>query len=135
MTKAVNQKASSNADAVIVINTEDELFAMANDPDVDFLDPDQSSLTVMVSKSHGQQMSIALHTLANEESRIMGQVKLQFQPSKEELEALIGTSSLSFPLVYASESRIQIYAEGLWGVEATAVDNNWQLQLVTHRLG
>eukprot|EP00977_Amphora_coffeiformis_P023480 scaffold13461_cov166-Amphora_coffeaeformis.AAC.2 len=136
MTKALNQKEGRDADGMIVINTQDELFTMAGDPEWDHLDPNETPVSVMVSKGDGQALLSSIKRFFGAESRILGRIVLEAQPKPDQLEKLSGTgSSLRFPIVHATESLIQVYAEGYWGIQAIAANNNWSLQLVRHRLG
>ena len=132
----MNQKHARNADAVIVINTRDELFTMASDPELDSLDPDLTPLTVMISKGDGRKLAVAIDEYSNDDELVVGNVELLAQPNLEEIEDLSSSGSLvRFPLVHATESLIQVFAEGNWGVQAAAINNNWNLQLVRHQLG
>ena len=134
-TKALNQKMSRDADAMIVINTEDELFTMAPDPEIDSLDAKQTPLTVMISKNHGQELLVKLQAHADEQHQIIGRVALTHQPNPDELETLEDPSSLHLPLVHGSQSGLHIYAPGFWGAHATVKDGQWHVLLVEHRLG
>lgn len=136
MTKAINQKLGREADAVIIINAQDELFTMAGDYEYDSLDPKESPLSVMVSRRDGKKLLTAMNDIPDEDYRVVGKVALEAQPAAGDLERIVsGGASVRLPLVYASESLIQIYAEGHWGVQAQVVDSNWNLQLVRHNLG
>lgn len=136
MTKALNQKEGQDADGMIVINSQDELFTMAGDPEWDPLDPNTTPLSVMVSKDAGQALLSGIKRFSDAESRVLGRINLDTQPKPDELEKLSGMGSpFRFPIVHATESLIQIYAEGYWGIRAVAVNNNWSLQLVRHKLG
>lgn len=139
MIKAMNQKQGREADAVIVINTQENLFTMAGDPGLDELDPEQSPLSVMISRGDGKKLLAAIEGVPGRfYSRIIGKVALEAQPGADSLESIVASgasSSLPLPLVYATDSLIQIYAEGNWGVQAVAVESNWNLQLVRHNLG
>ena len=135
-TKAANQQQGRNADAVIVINTQDDIFTMAGDPNEDSVDPDQTPLAVMISRGDGQKLLSSMHGYRDKAGRLVGKVELNAQPSIEtlEVEAEVGTP-VRLPVVHATDSLIQIYAEGFWGIQATVVNNNWNLQLVRHKLG
>lgn len=137
MTKATNQQNGRSADAVIVINTLDDLFTMASDPNVDAVDLDQAPLSVMVSQGDGQRLVTSMHRYTDNISRVVGEIQLKAQPTIEELDAasIENGPPLRLPLVHATEALIQIYAEGYWGIQATVVQNNWNLQLVRHKLG
>lgn len=132
MTKAMNQKRGRRADGVIIINTQDELFTMAGDPEFNALDPDESPLSVMVSKRDGLKLLDAMKKNKN----LVGQISLELQPSPTALESLVNDGlPVNLPLIHASESVVQIYAQGYWGVQAVAMNENWSLQLVRHQLG
>lgn len=136
MTKAINQKEGREADGMIVINTQDELFTMAGDLEWDSLDQDTTPLSVMVSKRDGQALLVGLNDFSDADFRVLGRINLEAQPRPEELEQLSETgSSIRFPVVHATESLIQIYAEGNWGIQAVAINGNWNLQLVRHKMG
>ena len=136
MTKAVNQKLGRDCDAMIVINTENDLFTMAGDLEVDTLDPDKTPLAVMISHDDGQKLLAGMKLNSNAASRVIGKINLEAQPRPDELEVKAKQGSpLHFPIVHATEALIQIYAEGYWGVQAVALNNNWNLQLVKHHLG
>ena len=136
MSKALNQKHGRNADAVIVINTQDELFTMASDPELDPLDPHLTPLSVMTSKGDGQKLLDAIQKYSNDDEQVMGKIQLNAQPNLDEINDLSETDlPVRFPLVHATKALIQIFAEGGWGIQAAAVDNNWNLQLVRHQLG
>lgn len=135
-TKAANQQQGRNADAVIVINILDDIFTMAGDPNVDSVDPDSTPLTVMISRGDGQKLLSTMHRYRKNDGRIIGKVELKAQASIEDLEAEAEKGSpVHLPVVFATDSLIYIYAEGFWGVQATIVNNNWNLQLVRHQLG
>jgi hypothetical protein len=136
MTKTINQKHGRQADGVIVINNQDERFVMASDPDVNALDCEQTPLSVMVTKSDGKLLLAATKEFGDASTHIVGKIALEAQLAPEELEINAEKGvSVRFPVIHATESLIQIYVEGYWGIQAVAVNGSWNIQLVRHNLG
>jgi mannosidase alpha-like ER degradation enhancer 2 len=143
--KAMNQKDSVNAKAVIMINTEDdELFVMSGGTsgDDDNTIDDTYPATVLVTGADGQDI-IELIDTANISGieKVITRVSLVKQdPEIEEtggVYAIIRTES--WPAVRASSEALQIFAEGGWAIHAVqkpgkteSDDLDWQLYLMRH---
>jgi hypothetical protein len=90
----------------------------------------------MVTKSDGKLLLAAMKEFGDVSTQILGKISLEAQLAPEELETIAEQgSSVRFPVLHATESLIQIYMEGYWGIQAVAVDGSWNIQLVRHNLG
>ena len=146
-TKAINQKASVNAKAVIMINTEDdELFVMSggiSESDDNTID-DIYPATVLVTGADGQDI-IELIDIATKSGieKLITRVSLVKQDTEiEESGGVYAvTKTESWPAVRASSEALQIFAEGGWAIHAVqkpgkteSDDHDWQLYLMRHVL-
>ena len=126
--KSMNQKKSGDADAVIVINSEDEeLFVMSGGgiDDPEYLDHRNYPPTVLVTKSDGRAILAAIDTFQEsrqDDSEVFARVSL----IRDDVQILQTEAGKSFaiegnnywPAVRASSESLQVFATGGWGVHA-----------------
>ncbi|KAL3922323.1 MAG: hypothetical protein SGILL_002266, partial [Bacillariaceae sp.] len=135
--KAINQKLALNADGVIVINSEDELFVMSGNENSS---SSSVPVSVLVSSSDGARLlQIADSFDGNTQSQIQARISLaQDEILVTHSEAGLAVEGNKFwPGVKASSEALQIFSASGWGVQATqrpkeTGEAEWQLLLMTH---
>jgi mannosidase alpha-like ER degradation enhancer 2 len=145
--KSKNLKQAGRAEAVIVINTEDdELFVMSGggiDETTNTADDDEFPLTVLVTGSDGQSLIDIVDSFEkNERSQLLARITLlrgETELTTLENGALSVTGNRFWPGVRANTDGVQIFSRSGWGVHAllkasraTSVEREWQLFLLTH---
>jgi hypothetical protein len=137
--KSMNQKINVNAEAVVVINTEDdELFVMSGGRGQDVDGP----VTVLIAGSDGQAI---LNTIKSFDRSETSQLHARVSLIRDETDISQSDSGISvngnqfWPGVIASTEAIQIFSPYGWGVHAlqrssssNSEETEWQLFLLTH---
>lgn len=147
-TKVANQKQSLNADAVVVINSqEEELFVMSSGTNDLGIVEDSLPVAVLVAGLDGEELLRAATNAkmedssgpGNNDSHIVARVSL----TRQDVNDLDATKSgdgkqHSFPMVQANPQLLRVFAQGGWGVQALRQihdeNTNWQVQLMRHEL-
>jgi mannosidase alpha-like ER degradation enhancer 2 len=136
--KAINQKETLNAEGVIVVNSEDELFVMSGNENPAH---DQIPVTVLISRSDGARLIEILHSSKNQQdlqlqARIsLVQAQVDIKHSLKDSVSVVDNQFL--PSVKSSTELLQIFSPSGWGVQATrrptlTGEMEWQLLLLTH---
>jgi hypothetical protein len=147
--KSLHQKATANADGVIVINTEDdELFVMSggfmtDDGSIEKLDDSNFPATVLVTGNDGQKILDAIGSFeADGYSQLHAQISLmRDEPRVSTLNdggfAVAGNKF--WPAVRASPQVLQIFTPSGWGVHAfqqpfkgNGGELEWKLYVMKH---
>jgi mannosidase alpha-like ER degradation enhancer 2 len=142
--KAMNQKNNFNAEAVIMINSEEEeLFVMSGGAeDNQVAEQDIYPATVLVTGADGDEMLHLIQIATPDDgsaANLLVRVSLIRQDTKlEETGGLFSISGNKFwPAIRASSDSLQIFAKGGWGVHAVQRGGNpnveWQLYLLRHQ--
>ena len=127
--KAVNQKRSTNAAGVIVINTEDnELFVMSHGEEEQAgMASDDVPVSVLVTGLDGEEIMSLIQSENVEansdhevESYLLAQIHIFRQEVEFDATGGIATDShdIVWPVVRGSEEAVQVFAEGGWGIHA-----------------
>ena len=146
VSKAKNMEKLWNAVALIVINSEDELFLMSSELPGDNragADLADGPLSVLISQSDGETLLKVLHTKTDEHSAVFARISLERHTGAVDEAGTIvnadGDSSpdlIHWPVIRGHGNRLQILAEFGWGIQAVQIladdKQEWQLQLLKH---
>lgn len=145
--KSRNQKHAGRAEAVVVINSEDnELFVMSGgdaDETSNTMDKDDFPLTVLVTGSDGQSIiDIVDSFVSSEHSQLVARVTLvrgSTELTTSENGALTVTGNRFWPAVRANADGVQIFSRSGWGIHSVlkpsggnSLEREWQLFLLKH---
>jgi mannosidase alpha-like ER degradation enhancer 2 len=134
--KALNQKMRSGAEAVIVVNNQDDEIFVMSDSGLDEEQDGDIPLTVLMTKHDGDEMIAAI--------QVASIARIHLIPQKGEINADAGytgpTGPIDWPMVKtSSEMVVQVLSESGWGVHAInrRINNQkdgreWQLFFMTH---
>lgn len=133
--KAMNMKAQQNAQAVIVVNSEDdELFAMSNgdlNEQVNVSDPEMIPLSILVTGLDGEDLLSIVNGETADGEAVIARIALRRQSND-----LVSGDDRSWPTVRGAATSLQILAKGGWGVQAlrpnTGSTTEWNLQLLQY---
>jgi hypothetical protein len=146
--KSTNQKKSGSADAVIMINSEeDELFVMSGGgmDDPEYLNNQNYPPTVLVTGSDGRGILQVVDSFEHDDaSQLFARVSLV----RDEIEiveagsAFTVTGNKHWPAIRASSEALQVFARGGWGVHAVQRSGDkaknaaleWQLYLMRYEI-
>lgn len=132
--KMFNVQKYGTTKAVIIINTDENLFGMTqSDEEAASLDPVEVPVTVMISNADGKMLleSVRTHRRGREKYLV---ARISVRPVYRDPE------SIEFPIVKGSPKGLHVYAKGGWGVQANSPDgssgilSNWNLHLVQHAI-
>jgi Glycosyl hydrolase family 47 len=141
--KAINQKNAFHAEAVIMINSEqEELFVMSGGGPDEAQSDVAYPVTVLVTGSDGEKILDLVATSAEDGFvTVTARVSLLRQEAvfQETGNAFTVSGNQYWPAVRASSEALQIFAKGGWGVFAVQRESKtvelsleWQLYLMRH---
>ncbi len=127
--KAMNIRSRTNAEAVIIINTEgDKLFVMAGpkEGDIDYTDEPAS---ILVTKADGEEMIRILNeknSNNNKKFQILSRINIQSQPQT------VDTTNPVWPHLITETDSIQVLASQGWGITAKKENGQWAIYILQH---
>jgi len=142
VSKAINMEKLWNAAAVIVINTMDELFLMSSEGPDEGVHPDDTPLSVLITRQDGEVLLEVMHEESDRYSAIFCRISLERHSG-----AVVGaegnivnengeSDNVHWPVIRGQGNSLQILAEFGWGIQAIQVASDekqeWQLQLLKH---
>lgn len=142
--KTANQLNRVNAEAVIVINHENELFIMSSGEDDSEINEEELPAGVLITSIDGDELLELLESESKEDSSgrddprtyLVAQISILKQETMIDASGSIVSppheTDIDWPLVRGSEDALQIFAEGGWGVHAVRREGGSMRQLTGH---
>ena len=135
--KAVNMYKTWNVDAIIVVNSSDEMFMMSTSAeDMGNIDPIEIPISVLISKQDGAVLFNQINSDNSIHSRpFLTRIEILRSFSPEDIE----TNQIHWPIIRGTNNVLEIMAEFGWGIHAEHKTEGeyqeWQLSILKHSVG